>query len=143
MRHLQRFLYNEYVCSGKMSTSPASAADSITESLDETATPVSIDVDDLESTSPEYLRDLKYDLSKEDYVVARLNVEASFDENCSLETNREVERLRKYVRAAAFLGASRLTVEVDAVCNPEKVEPALEAAEERARREGVSLDIRT
>jgi hypothetical protein len=124
-----------------MSTSPANAAADIAQTLDETATPVNIDAEDLESTSPEYLRDLKYDLSRENCVVARLTVRACFDENCSLETNREAERLRKFVRAAAFLGASRLTVEVEEVSNPEKVEPALEACEERARREGVSLDV--
>lgn len=125
-----------------MSTSPVTSADAIAQSLDEHATPVSIDAEDLESTAPEYLRDLKYDLSTDDYVVARLTVRACFDENCSLETNREVERLRKYVRAAAFLGASKLTVDVEEVRTPEKVEPALAACEERARREGVSLDVR-
>lgn len=141
--HLQRFLYNGYVCVDEMSTSPATSADAIAQSLDEDATPVSIAADDLESTAPEYLRDLKYELANDDYVVARLTVRASFDENCSLETNRECERLRKYVRAAAFLGAGRLTVDVDALEYPEKVEPGLEACEERARREGVSLDVRT
>jgi hypothetical protein len=125
-----------------MSTSSA-ATDGIVERCQpEEATPVTIAADDLESTAPEYLRDLKYDLSSDDYVVARLTVTASFDENCSLSTNREVERLRKYVRAASFLGAGKLTVEVDNVRNPEKVDPALSACEERARREGVSLDVR-
>lgn len=140
--HLQRFLYNQYVSKTKMSTSSADAAAGIAESLETDATPVGIDADDLESTSPEYLRDLKYDLSRDDYVVARLRVRACFEESCSLETQREAERLRKYVRAAAFLGASTLTVDVEEVSDPEKVEPALDACAERARREGVSLDVR-
>lgn len=124
-----------------MSTSPPAPDGVIERCRAEDATPVCIDADDLESTAPEYLRDLKYELSEDDYVVARLDVEACFDEDCSIETNREVERLREYVRAAAFLGASKLTVDVDEVSNPEKVDPALSACEERARREGVSLDV--
>lgn len=124
-----------------MSTSPVAPDGAIEQCRAEDATPVSIDAADLDSTAPEYLRDLKYELSKDDYVVARLGVRACFDEDCSLETNREVERLRKYVRAAAFLGASTLTVEVDEVSDPEKVDPALSACEERARREGVTLDV--
>lgn len=123
-----------------MSTSSAPTP-AVEQCRPEEATPVTIDADDLESTAPEYLRDLKYELSKDDYVVARLTVQTCFDEDCSLETNREIERLRKYVRAAAFLGASKLTVHVDQVRNPEKVEPALTACEERARREGVSLVV--
>lgn len=125
-----------------MSTSPATPDAAIEQCRAEDATPVRIDADDLESTAPEYLRDLKYELSKDDRVVARLDVEACFAEDCSLETNREVERLRKYVRAAAFLGASTLTVDVGEIGDPEKVDPALSACEERARREGVSLDVR-
>lgn len=126
-----------------MSTSSSPAVDAVEQSRAEDATPVTIAAEDLESTAPEYLRDLKYDLSRERYVVAHLSVDACFDEDCSIETNREVERLRKYVRAAAFLGASRITVDVEEVSDPEKVDPALEACEERARREGVALDVRT
>jgi hypothetical protein len=126
-----------------MSTSSASAVDAVEQCRTENATPVTIAAEDLASTAPEYLRDLKYDLSQEHYVVAHLTVDACFDEDCSIETNREVERLRKYVRAAAFLGASRITVDVEEVSDHGKVDPALEACEERARREGVALDVRT
>jgi len=107
----------------------------------EEATPVRLRGSDLDSTSPEYLRDLKYELAAESLVPARLTVEARFEEDCSLSTQREVERLREHVRAAAFLGAGTLTVEVGEVANETKVRPALEACAERARREGVSLDL--
>jgi len=107
----------------------------------EEATPVTIHADDLETTAPEYLRDLKYDLSNEGYVPARVEATACFAEDCSLATQEEVERLRDVIRAAAFLGVSTLTIAVDEVTDREKVEPALEACAERARREGVTLTV--
>lgn len=107
----------------------------------EEATPVKLDADALDSIAPDYLRDLKYELSDEQLVPARLTVEACFDEDCSLSTQEEVNRIRDHVRAAAFLGAGTLTVEVDTVADEAKVRPALAACAERARREGVSLDI--
>lgn len=105
------------------------------------AEPVTLPASALESTAPEYLRDLKYELSREGKVPAELTVEACFDEDCSLATQEEAERLRGFVRAASFLGAGRLTVSVDAVADAGKVSPALEACRERARREGVSLVV--
>lgn len=125
-----------------MSTTPATFEETIEQCRPEDATPVSLGADDLESTAPEYLRDLKYELSRSDLVVARIEVGACFDADCSLATQDEVDTVREYVRAAAFLGAGTLTVDVDEVANPEKVEPALDACEERARREGVALEIR-
>lgn len=103
------------------------------------ATPVTIDADSLTSTAPDDLRDLKYELASRDLVPARLTVHACFDEDCSFATQSEADRVREYVRAAAFLGVSTLTVSFDDVSNPDKVRPALAACEERARREGVSL----
>lgn len=107
----------------------------------EDATPVTIDAEDLETTAPEYLREFKYELSSEGFVPARVEADACFAEDCSLATQAEVERLRDVVRAAAFLGVSTLTVSVDEVADREKVEPALEACAERARREGVALTV--
>jgi len=103
--------------------------------------PVVIDGADLESTAPEHLRDLKAELAARGYQAATLSVPCCFAEDCSLATQEEADRLRRYVRAAAFLGAGRLTLEIDEVAEPAKVAPALEALSERARREGVSLTI--
>ena len=107
----------------------------------EEATPVRLRGSDLDSTAPEYLRELKYELAAESLVPARLTVSACFGEDCSLSTQREVDRVREHVRAAAFLGAGTLTVEVEEIADETKVRPALEACAERARREGVSLDV--
>lgn len=105
------------------------------------AEPVSIPASALESTAPGYLRELKYDLASEEKVPAIVECEATFSEDCSFATQEEIERLREYVRAASFLGAGRVEVTVETVADPEKVEPALEACAERARREGVSLTV--
>ena len=107
----------------------------------EDATPVRLEAEALESTAPEYLRALKYELSDEGLVPARLTVDACFDDDCSLATQEEVDRIREYVRAAAFLGAGTVTVSFDAVADAEKVRPALAACAERARREGVALEL--
>lgn len=106
------------------------------------AEPVSIPADALESTAPEYLLDLKYELACEGKLPASLELAASFEEDCSFATQSEVERVRDHVRAAALLGAGRLELSVETVANETKVEPALEAARERARREGVTLVVR-
>ncbi|WP_101297571.1 apurinic/apyrimidinic endonuclease family protein [Halegenticoccus soli] len=104
-------------------------------------TPVSIAGDALDSLAPSYLRDLKAELADEGYQPATLAVSGCFAEDCSLATQEEADRLRRHVRAAAFLGASRLELAVDEVSDPEKVRPALSALEERARREGVRLAL--
>lgn len=103
--------------------------------------PVELDAESLESTAPEYLRDLKGELAAEGYQPAALAVAAEFDEDCSLATQQEADRLRGYVRAAVFLGAGRVELTVDEVADPEKVVPALDALVERADREGVSLAV--
>ncbi|EMA30906.1 hypothetical protein [Halobiforma nitratireducens] len=104
-------------------------------------TPVTIDAADLESTAPEYLRDLKRDLAEANLAPTGLTVRACFDEDCSLATQEEVDRIRGYVRAGAFLGVASVTVSVSDVEDPEKVRPALEACAERADREGIVLDL--
>lgn len=103
--------------------------------------PVELAATSLETTAPEYLRDLKGDLAAEGYQPATVTASARFEEDCSLATQQEADRLRDVVRAAAFLGAGTVALTVEEVCDPEKVRPALSALEERARREGVRLSV--
>ncbi|GAB7008606.1 hypothetical protein [Halorubrum trueperi] len=104
--------------------------------------PVVVDAADLGSTAPERLRDLKAELATRGYQPATLSVAARFDEEDTLATQREADRLRDFVRAAAFLGAGRVEVRLDEVADRSAVDPALSALAERARREGVEL-VRT
>jgi len=101
--------------------------------------PIVIDAEDLDSTAPEHLRDLKAELSTRGYQPATVSVVARFDDDDTLGTQREADRLREFVRAAAFLGAGRIEVRLDEVADPGVAEPALSALTERARREGVEL----
>lgn len=103
--------------------------------------PVTLEAAALESTAPEYLRDLKTDLSEAGYLPAGLRVEACFATDCSIETQTECDRLRGLVRAASFLGIGRVTVHAETVAEPAKVEPALAALAERAGRDGVTLTV--
>jgi len=107
----------------------------------EDVTPVRIDADALESTAPGYLRDLKRELATEGYAPSALAVRARFDDDCSLATQEEADRIRGHVRAAAFLGASSVTVTCDSVPDAEKVRPALAACAERAHREGLAFEL--
>lgn len=107
----------------------------------EKATPVRLEAEALDSTAPGYLRELKEELTGEDLVPARLIVDACFDEDCSLSTQEEAKRIREHIRAASFLGTGTLTVSFDDVANERKVRPALAACAERARRDGVVLEI--
>lgn len=102
---------------------------------------VELEAASLETTAPEYLRDLKGDLADEGYQPATVSASACFGEDCSLATQEEADRLRDVVRAAAFLGAGTVAVTVEEVYDLAKVRPALEALEERARREGVRLSV--
>ncbi|MFC4359914.1 hypothetical protein ACFO0N_18360 [Halobium salinum] len=105
-------------------------------------TPVEIAATDLESTAADYLRSLKAELGADGYQPAAVRASAAFETDCSLATQREVDRLRDFVAAAALLGAGRLTVEVeDATCDAAKLTPALRALAERAGREGVRLTV--
>ncbi|MFC5367065.1 hypothetical protein [Salinirubrum litoreum] len=122
-------------------TQSADVSTAVSSCRPESVTPVRIDATDLDSTAPEYLRDLKTELAEAGYQPAVVGVEACFDEDCSLATQSEADRLREFVRTAAFLGAGRLAVTVESVADREKVDPALDALAERARREGVTLDV--
>jgi sugar phosphate isomerase/epimerase len=95
----------------------------------------------LDSTAPEYLRELKAELAAAGYQPATLRAEASFDEAGSLAAQREADRLRELVRAASFVGAGRLAVDVDRVADEAAAEPALAALAERAERDGVTLTL--
>lgn len=121
-----------------MSTSHSPVVESCREA---SAAPVEVPASALESTSPAYLRELKATLAEEDKVPAALRVVTQFGTDCSFDTQAEAERVREHVRAAAFLGAGRVTVEVDEVAAPSKVRSALAAAGERADREGVRLEV--
>ena len=101
--------------------------------------PIVVDAADLESTAPDYLREFKSGLSARGYHPATLAVEACFAEDCPLAAGEEADRLRGFVRAAAFLGAGRIEVRLDEVADADAVEPTLSALAERARREGVEF----
>ena len=125
-----------------MSTTPSLDVDQTIERCRPAeVTPVVLEADVLESTAPEYLRDLKRELNRERLYPAEVSVQACFDEDCSLATQEEADRIRGFVRAASFLGAGAVTVECEGVANPAKVRPALAACGERAEREGLSFDL--
>jgi len=104
-------------------------------------TPVAVDGETITDATREDLRTLAGDLASEGYVPAEVTAEACFDEDCSLATQREADRLRELVDAASFLGANRLAVDVGDVTAPEKARPALSAVAERARRDGLVFDV--
>ena len=100
--------------------------------------PVVIDAADLDSTAPDHLRDLKRGLAARGYQPAAVAAEATFDAESTLERQREADRLRGLVRAASFLGAGRVEVNVDGDAS-EQARTALAALAERADREGVEF----
>ena len=104
-------------------------------------TPVRLEANTLDSTTPDYLRDLARELSSEGLTPVTLSVSACFDEDCSLSVQSEVDRVRGFVRAGSFLGVSRMIVSCDTIANPATVRPALAACAERADREGITLDV--
>ena len=125
-----------------MSTSPTPEPDrTISDCRPADVTPVTLEAPTLESTAPGYLRDLKRDLTEDGLLPAELTVDACFDEDCSLATQAEIDRVRAYVRAGAFLGVGTVTLEIDHIADPEKVRPALAACAERAEREGLALEL--
>ena len=124
-----------------MSTTPTSVESAVAACRPSSVEPVEIAASSLPTTAPEYLRELKAELAAEGYQLAELTASADFSEDCSIATQQEADRLRDVVRAGAFLGAGAVHVDVEAVSDPEKVRPALEALAERARREGVTLSV--
>ncbi|NGM70877.1 hypothetical protein G6M89_18035 [Natronolimnobius sp. AArcel1] len=104
-------------------------------------TPVALEASALESTAPSYLRDLKREFAADGLAPTALTIDACFDETCSLATQDEIDRIRGYVRAGAFLGVGSVTVAIDDITDVETVKPALEACAERADREGIAFDL--
>lgn len=127
-----------------MSTTPAQQS-SVVQDIDAAAvpdvTPVSLSASSLDSTAPDYLRDLKAELAADGYHPAVLSVETSFEEDCPYATQTVADDLRAYVRAASFLGVGRLELTVAEAADEEAVRSALRALGERARREGVALSV--
>ena len=119
-------------------TSPAGIEDALSGCRPADVEPVVVDAADLDSTAPERLRDLKRGLAARGYQPAAVAAAAEFDAESTLERQREADRLRELVRAAAFLGAGRIEVSVDGEpC--EETRTALAALSERADREGVEF----
>ncbi|MFC3959878.1 sugar phosphate isomerase/epimerase [Halovivax cerinus] len=104
-------------------------------------TPVVLEAESLESTAPTYLATLKRTFAEEGFQPATVTVTARFDSTCSIDTQSEIDRIRGYVRAASFLGASTVSVTTESVEDVDTVEPALEACAERANREGVRFEV--
>ncbi len=121
---------------------PSSAEAALVAGRPADLTPVILDASGLESTAPSHLRDLKAGLAEDGYLPAELTVEARFGEDDPLAVQSESDRLRDYVRAAAFLGVGRVAVDVAECCRPDDAESALAALGERARREGVAFELR-
>jgi sugar phosphate isomerase/epimerase len=103
-------------------------------------TPVTLEASALPSARHE-LRELQRELDANDFVPAGVMVDACFDADCSFATQDEADRIREYVRTAAFLGAGTVTVEFDTVKDESKVRPSLAALRERAHREGITLEL--
>ncbi len=104
-------------------------------------TPVTIAADSIESTSEQYLQRFKAELDAEGYVPAEVLVSAEFDEDCSITTQAEADRVRDVIHAADYLGAGTVRLEIDDIADPSKVRPAVSALRERAQREGLTLTV--
>ncbi|WP_117364219.1 hypothetical protein [Natrarchaeobaculum sulfurireducens] len=122
-------------------TSPAEFAPTIERCRPADVTPVTLEATALESTAPDHLRALNREFAQAGLSPVELTVTAQFDEDCSLATRKEIERIRRYVRAGAFLGVSTVSVTIERVATPEKVRPELTACAERAERDGVVLEL--
>jgi len=104
-------------------------------------TPIRLDAGSLDSTAPEYLRDLQARLADDGLAPVELHVEARFEEECPIETQTEADRVRGLVRAAAFVGANRVTVSIEDETVTEAAQTALAACAERASREGLGFEV--
>lgn len=125
-----------------MSTrTPTDDADPIEGCRPADVTPVRLDGDRLESTDQAALDEVREALSRNDFTPTSLSVTAQFPNDCSLSVQREADRIREYVRAAAYLNVDTVTVTCRSVTAPEKVKPALAACVERATRDGLRLEV--
>jgi DNA-directed RNA polymerase specialized sigma24 family protein len=104
-------------------------------------TPVRLDAATLDSTAPEYLRDLKRELGEAGCAPVELAASARFEDDCPFAAQSTADRVRNLVRAASLLGANRLALTVEDEEASDSAETALAACTERARKEGVHLEI--
>lgn len=130
-----------YWCVGMSVTQTTSAHRAVSQCQPENLTPVQLDATTIESTAREYLRELKDELDAQGYIPARLTVNLSLSATNPYVTQVEADRLREFVRVASFLGATRVTARFDEVGRVENVRPALAACVERARRDGITLEL--
>lgn len=104
-------------------------------------TPALIPAEAIESTANCDLREAKQRLDADGIVPAGVTLTVSFDEACPLAVQEEAENVREYVRAADYLDAGRIVVQVEGVADEELVEESLAACRERAEREGVLFEV--
>lgn len=130
-----------YVRATMSTTQSADAHRAVSRCQPEDLTPVTLDAATFDSTARTFLRELQAELDRQGYVPARVTVDLCLTENCPFATQKEVDRLREYVRAASFLGASTVTARFDDVADESAARSALAACAERARREGVRLEL--
>jgi sugar phosphate isomerase/epimerase len=130
-----------YVVSTMSITQSTDAHRAVSRCQPEDLTAVKLDAATIDSTAREYLRELKAELDREGYVPARLTVDVCLSEDCPFATQNEVDQLREYVRAASFLGATTVTASFDEVADESAARSALAACAERARRDGVHLEL--
>jgi sugar phosphate isomerase/epimerase len=121
-----------------MSTTSPSAVDH--EPLG-TVTPVRLDAASLPSIAPDFLRDLQRDLADTGRAPVELAATVSFEDDCPIATQSAADRVRDLVRAASLLGVNRLALTVEGGDPSEAATTALAACTERARKEGVTLEI--
>lgn len=124
-----------------MSTSQSTSEPTVEGCRPIDATPVAIDAEQIEERSTPELRELKTELRNDGLVPAVVTVSTRFAEDCSLSTQATVDDVRTLVDGAAFLGADTVVLTVEEAAAESKVRPALNACRERARREGVELEI--
>lgn len=103
-------------------------------------TPVAIDAADIDPT-PAGLKEAREELDAADCVSARLDLHATFCEDCPVAIQDEVDRITRYVEAADYLGASRVHVHVEIDASESRVEDAMKVCRERAESAGITIDF--
>lgn len=103
-------------------------------------TPVVIDAAAIDTT-PSGLREARDELAAADCVSARLDLEATFCEDCRVAIQDEVDRITRYVEAADYLGAARVHVDAEVDARESLVEDAMAVCRERAESAGIALDF--
>lgn len=105
-------------------------------------TPVRIEAEKLETTDPEYLRDLKFDFAQNGLVPAEMVISGYFDAGTAQGIRLELDAIKEYIRAAAFIGISQVCISIE---SPKTLKPTDELFTpyiDYARKEGISLHIK-